>query len=245
VPLNSRDIEETLSKPSKALPGEAVLIWLVRQIGKIPYFDRRMEKSVGGLQGRIFRHWRRREYEKAAKVALEGLRLHRHKKSLITPELDHHTWWSMASHGVSCLKKGKLDALYADYAAEILAGPEPLKGIYVAECFLELSLWNYRRGDREECIRLASIASAADQTWAEAEFMQGWYGLVFGDPAADAHLMNAIERDSRILFRVANDVVCKQHPAIINRLTEAYKIKSVEGGSNHSLKADRPDGRRP
>ena len=108
-------------------------------------------------------------------------------------------------------------------------GLEPYEGYFVAYSYLEFSRWMYRFGDYEKAIRFAHIASKADRTWAEPDFILGWYGLLLSRGNAEEHLSNAIKKDRRIVFRISNNELCKQYPHIINKLK--LKYSALDTGS--------------
>ena len=99
-------------------------------------------------------------------------------------------------------------------------GVEPFQGYYVARSFLAFSRWKYREGDYDGAIEFAESAASADDTWAEPDFVLGWYHLVLGGGDPMRHLTRAIRKDHRILFRIANDSECRKHPHIVQRLKD-------------------------
>ncbi len=99
------------------------------------------------------------------------------------------------------------------------SGVESFQGYYVACSFLAIARWKYREGDYDAAIEFAEIAAGADATWAESDFVLGWYCLVLGGDAMK-HLTRAIRKDHRLLFRIANDPECRKHPHIIQRLKD-------------------------
>jgi hypothetical protein len=102
------------------------------------------------------------------------------------------------------------------------SGIKPFEGYFVAYSFLEFSRWKYESQDYEEAVEYAEIASKADKTWAEPDFILGWYGFSLNTGNPEEHLSRAIEKDRRILFRIANDDICKQYPHIISKLKAKY-----------------------
>lgn len=224
--ITKKDIEsiqESIqSKPLK-LPAIINFIFSVLSpISKIPAIRKYIENSSGGLNGQIFRHWNKQEYDEATKVTIKGLEKYRNKKSLLTPFMDHHTWWQFMELGVDSAKNSNNFELKDKLIEHANSGIKPFEGYYVAYSFLEFSKWKYQRQDFEKAIEYAKTASKADSTWAEPDFILGWFSLVLGYADAEAHLCNAIEKDSRILFRIANNDICKQHPHIISKLIAKY-----------------------
>lgn len=230
--LSSRDLEKARSKPFKEPWFTRGALFLVRLIKKIPYFKMKIDDSMGGLSGSIFRCQRSGDHSRATKIAIYALEKYRNKKSRFVPEMDHHHWWSFMRHAVESAKQ--IDDLELKEKLIDLAehGIEPFEGNFVAVAFLEFSRWKYRDEIYDKAIAYAKIAAEADGTWAEPDFILGWYGLVLGEGDAEEHLTQAIEKDKRILFRVVNNDLCKQYPAIIQKLKEKYSFYEAEDGPN-------------
>ena len=84
----------------------------------------------------------------------------------------------------------------------------------------------------EKAVKYAEIASKADSSWADPDFVLGWYGLLLSKGNAEEYLCSAIEKDHRVLFRISNNDVCKQYPHIINKLKSRYTDTEVSSDSN-------------
>jgi tetratricopeptide (TPR) repeat protein len=216
--ITKREIEDIKSKPFKVPIIVNFIFSILSPLSKIPAIRKYIGNSSGGLNGQIIRHCEKQEYDEATKIALRGLEKYRNKKSLLTPFMDHHTWWQFMELGVESAKNSdtiELRDKLMEYAA---SGIEPFEGYYVANSYLEFSKWKYQAHEYEKAIEYAKTASKADSTWAEPDFILGWFSLVLGNADAEAHLSKAIEKDPRILFRIANNDICKQYPHIINKL---------------------------
>jgi hypothetical protein len=220
--LTRKDIEEIERKPFKEPPFTNFFVSMLRFLSKIPPVKRYLNESIGGLSGRIFRLWETKEYEEATKVAIFGIEKYRHKKSKTLPFMDHHHWWQLMKHGVDSAKNTDNQELKDKLIEYAVSGIEPFEGYDVANTYLEFSKWQYQKSEYEKAIEFAKIASKADSTWAEPDFILGWYGLVLGQGDVETHLSHAIEKDPRILFRVANNDICQQYPHIIKKLKEKY-----------------------
>jgi hypothetical protein len=220
--LKSRDIEEIEGKPFKEPPFTKFLVASIQLLAKIPPIKKRMAESVGGLSGRIFRCWEKQEYEKATRIAIQALEKYRNKKSRIFHFMDHHNWWSFMKYGVDSVRHIKNEELRERLIQYANAGIEPFEGYDVAYSYLEFFRWKYDVNSYDEAIKYAEVASKADETWAEPDFILGWYGLLFCKGNGEEHLVRAIKKDQRMLFRIANNDVCKQHPHIINKLKAKY-----------------------
>lgn len=220
--LSSRDVEKINRAPLKKPRLTGFFVSIARILMKFPPFKKRIAESVGGLNGRIFRCWEREEYEEAARIAIHALEKFRNRKSKVSPFLDHHHWWQFMKHGVDSAKHisdEELRSKLTDYAN---SGVEPFEGYDVAYSFLELSRWMYQAKKYDEAIQYAEISSRADATWAEPDFILGWYGLLLSKVDAREHLARAVEKDKRILFRIVNNDLCRQYPHIINELKAKY-----------------------
>ncbi len=226
--LSSRDIEKARRNSSGMPWFTGGALFLVRLIKTIPYLRRKIEDSIGGLSGTIFRYQHSDDYLNATRTAIYALEKYRHRKGRFIPEMMHHHWWSFMRHAVesaSHIDDHELKEKLIDYAEH---GIEPFEGNYVAVAFLEFARWRYREGNHDKAIEYARLAAAADKTWAEPEFILGWFGLVMSTGDAEEHLSRAIKIDRRILFRVVNNDICKQYPAIIRKLKERYKFAEDE-----------------
>lgn len=184
-----------------------------------------LASTMGGRQGRIYACWRAKNYAEAAQVALAGLEYFRHRKSKFTAMLDHHCWWSLMWDGVQSARMVDTDQTREQLVASALDGPLPFEGIFVAQSFLEFARWAYRAARHDDAVRLAGLAAQADPSWAEPDFFLGWHALLRGQAEAEAWLMRAVKKDHRVLFRIANDDVCKRRPALIRHLTEQYRVE--------------------
>jgi hypothetical protein len=236
--LTSRELEEARSKPFKEPWFTSGALFLVRLIKKIPYFKRKIDESMGGLSGAIFRCQDSGDNLRATKIAIYALEKFRNKKDRFCPGMEHHYWWSFMRHAVESAKQTddyELKEKLIDLAEH---GIEPFEGNFVAVAFLEFSRWKYGEENHEKAIAYAKIAAAADGTWAEPDFILGWYGLIMGKGNAEEHLSQAIEKDKRILFRVVSNDLCKQYPAIIRKLKERYTFSEDENGPNNGMQSD-------
>ncbi|MEL0585004.1 MAG: hypothetical protein AAES65_09040 [Candidatus Thiodiazotropha sp. (ex. Lucinoma kazani)] len=224
--LTSRDIEEIEREPFKEPRFTGFFVSIVRLLMEIPPFKKAMSESVGGLSGSIFRCWESKDYEKAAKLAIHALEKYRNRKSKITPYMDHHNWWSFMKHGVDSAKHIENEECRNKLIEYASTGIEPYEGYDVAYSYLEFSRWMYQLADYDKAVEYAKIASVADNTWAEPDFILGWYGLLLGKGKAEEYLSRAVEKDQRVLFRIASNDVCKQYPHILNKLKQKYHAES-------------------
>lgn len=220
--LTSRDMEDISREPFKEPWFTKFFVGVFRLLYKIPPFKKYLSGTVGGLSGSIFLCWENKEYEEATKIAIRALEKYRNKKSKILPMTDHHHWWSFMKYGVDSAKYIKKEELRETLINLAKTGIKPFEGYTVAYSYLEFSRWRYQAEKYEEAIKYAELASQADGTWAEPDFILGWYGLLLSTGNAEKHLSRAIEKDHRILFCLANNDVCKQYPHIINKLKEKY-----------------------
>ncbi len=226
--LTRKDVEDIEREPFKEPPFTSFFISLLRLLSKIPPIKKYLNESIGGLNGRIFRLWKTKEYEEATKVAIFGLEKYRRRKSKMLPFMDHHHWWQLMKHGAESATNSDNQELRDKLIDYAISGIEPFEGYDVAYSYLEFSKWKYQIEEHEKAIEYAKTASKADGTWAEPDFILGWYALVLGEGDAETHLSHAIEKDQRILFRIANNDICQEYPHIINMLKIKYSKVSNE-----------------
>jgi hypothetical protein len=72
----------------------------------------------------------------------------------------------------------------------------------------------------------------------EPDFILGWYGLLLGIGNAEDHLNMAVEKDHRVLFRIANNDICKQYPHIINKLKEKFHALEAKSDLNNTINTE-------
>ena len=117
------------------------------------------------------------------------------------------------------------------------AGIAPFEGYDVAYSYLEMSRWKYYAQNYDEAVKYAEVAAAAaDKTWAEPDFILGWYGLVLNNGKAEEMLIRAVEKDLKMLFRIVNNDVCKQNPHIISKLKAKYHTLAVSDTATRNRK---------
>ena len=236
--LNSRDYESIDKEKFKEPWFTGIALFLLNLITKIPYFRKKVRESEGGLSGKIFRYQGKGMHLEATQTALFALEKFRHRKPTLIPQMHHHTWWTFMSHAVKSAKHIEQEDLKSRLIDFAESGIQPFDGYNVASAFLEFSRWEYRAGNHEKALEYAEIASNADDTWGEPDFLLGWFKLVLGKADAEESLSRAIEKDQRILFRVASNDVCKQYPGMIAKLKRMYSFENVEASSNNPRKAD-------
>ncbi|MDH5434913.1 MAG: hypothetical protein OEY19_13300 [Gammaproteobacteria bacterium] len=218
MPFSRKEIKEIERKPFKKPPFTNFFVHMLRLISKISPIKRYLRETIGGLYGRIFRLWETEEYEEATKVAIFSLEKYRHKN---TSE-NHFHWWQFMKHGVDSATKTDNQKLKDKLIEYAISGIEPFKGYDVAYSYLEFSKWQHQIKEHNKAIEYAKIASEADNTWADPDFILGWYSLILGESDAEAHLSRAIEKDPKIFFRITNNKICQKHPNIINKLKTKY-----------------------
>lgn len=236
--LSSRDVEEIENEPLKEPRFTGFFVGVIRLLAKIPYVKKKLNNSSGGLAGSIFSSWESKDYKRATEISIYALERFRHKKDRLVPHMAHHNWWSFMKHGVDSAKHIEDKDLKDKLVTLASNGIEPFEGYDVAYSYLEFSRWEYQENKYEEAVKYAEVASNADSTWAEPEFILGWYGLLLSKGNAEEHLNKAIERDHRVLFRIVNNEICKQYPHILNKLKAKYSTTDVVNNPNQANPAD-------
>lgn len=231
--LTSRDVEEITNKSSKEPRFTSFFVALLRLLEKIPAFRKHSAESYGGLHGAIYHNWDRGDYVKATRIAIFGLKKHRHKKSrFLPPAIDHSYWWSLMRDGADSARHISNSELKETLIDQALLGPKPFEGYDVAFSFLEFSKWKYEERNEEKAFEYAALAANSDTTWGEPDFILGWYALVLGRDGAEGHFDKAIEKDLRKLAQILDNDVCKGFPEITSSLKSKYSIQGVADDPN-------------
>lgn len=181
---------------------------------------RALGNSVGGRTGAISRCAAREKHDKAVALAIDALATYRHQSSRFPFPTGQDLWWVFMKFAVDSLQTYDDPDTWDELIEMARNGVEPFEGYDVAQSFLAFSQWKYRAGDYEAAVMFAETAARADVTWGEPDFILGWYCLARGGGDALAHLTRAIGKDPGMLFRIASDPLCSQHPHIIETLKE-------------------------
>ena len=75
-------------------------------------------------------------------------------------------------------------------------------------------------GDNSGAISYAEMAARADETWAEPDFILGWYALGLDSAKAVDCFAKAVEKERGIVFRIAADPECRNYPSIIQSVKD-------------------------
>jgi len=213
------DISETSAKTMAVVDAlMPVLRPLIRPLWRIGFIGRFLNGTTGGRTGAIGRCTQRGEHERAADLAIAALREYRHHPAGTWRPSGRDYWWMFMYFAVCSLEQCDAPDKRNEVIEMARNGVEPFHGYYVALSFLALSRWKYREGDRVAALEFAEIAARADETYAEPDFILGWYSLVLGGGDAMEHLARAVRKDPRMLSRIVQDPACGRHPHIIQKL---------------------------
>lgn len=217
-----KEIEDILKSSAKHRAAVKVLerlVRLLRPVARLGFMRRLISRTTSGRIGMISRYAKRGEHDRAADLAIELLIENRHRPTgNFFPSSRDHWWlfmWAAARNLDKCGDQEKMEEMI-ELARN---GVEPFQGYLVAGSYLAFSTWKYREGDYDAAIEFAEIAASADDTWAEPDFILGWYCLILGGDAM-RHLTRAVSKDHRILSRIENDSECRKHPQIIQELKD-------------------------
>ena len=220
--VTKKDYEEISKSKSVArtLAIVKALAPLLRPLARLGFIKRRLDGTLGGRVGAISRCTTRGQHDKAADLAIKALKDYRHQPAGAWSLGGSDFWWMFMRLAAQSLEECG-DQESWDQVIELAKnGVEPFQGYDAASSFLAFSRWKYKLGDYDAAVEFAKTAARADQTWAEPEFVLGWYCLVLGGGDAMTHLAEAVRKDQRFFFRIANDPQCRRYPHIIQRLKE-------------------------
>ncbi|MDH3594918.1 MAG: hypothetical protein OEU09_05680 [Rhodospirillales bacterium] len=215
-----------------------VLRPVIRPLWRIGFIGRFLARTTGGRTGAISRYRKRGEHDRAADLAIETLREYRHQPEGTWRPSGRDYWWMFMSFAAESLEMCDAPEKRDEVIEMARNGVEPFHGYHVALSYLAFSRWKYREGDYDAAIEFAEIAAGADETWAEPDFVLGWYCFVLGIGDAMKHLARAVRKDRRILSRIARDPVCGRHPHIVRKLENLSADDNVTLGDKADVDAD-------
>lgn len=217
-------------RPRGAVIIAAIMKPILQLLIRIGFVRRYFKGMAGARIGAMSRCQKRGEHDKAADLAIDALRAFRDRKP---GRFDfghlHLYWWQFMHHAVYNLQNCPGTKKWETVIALARDGMEPFEGYDVAYAFHIFARLKFAHRDYEAAREFATIAARADETWAEPDLLLGRHALAVGGGDAMAHLSRAVSKDESILFRIANDSVCRQHPHIIAKLKELSKDGLVIG----------------
>ena len=183
---------------------------------KIPPIRRYFSKTISGMLARTFKSMKEGDYEEALRIAHLGMSKCRTSKDLLAA----WHWWEFMSYAVRStdrLDNSEQKALLVSLAED---GLKPAKGYYPAYCFCHFSRWKYREGDFGAAVDYARKAKEAEESYAEADFLLGWYALFIYQEDPISHFKSAIENDKEYLYRITHEPELMGFPQIIQELQD-------------------------
>jgi len=202
------------------------LFWMVELFGPA---RRALGRSVGGRVGAISHFAKRGDHKKAVAVAIDALKDYRHESINTAIPTGRESWWVFMTFAVDSLKTYDDPDTWDELIEMARNGVEPFEGYHVAQSYLAFSLSKFRAREYDAALEFAQTAACADATWGEIDYVRGWYCLALGNGDALAYFTEAIRKDRGILFRIASDPLCRQHPHIMQRLKE-FSAAEMEAG---------------
>lgn len=230
--LSKKELEESSKKfPSGRFQKflELVLVPILRPIFNFKFIKRRLDRSIGGRVGTISRCAKKGLHDKAIAHAFDALREYRDNPGGKRMIGGGDFWWFFMSLATESLKHCTDQSKWEEAIELAESSRNPPEDYHAAQSYLAFSHWKYAMEDYDTAIKFAEIASRADSSWGEPDFVLGWYRLVLGGGDAMHHLTEAVRKDSRIFFRIANDPQCRQFPHIIQKLKELSAEYVVAG----------------
>lgn len=205
------------------------LVWLIKRFG---FIRRRVGRSAPARIGSISRLAERGEHARAAELAIGTLKAQRHRPEAFKSLSGLDYWWFFLLMAAKNLEKTDDREKQEEVIALAQSVARPSRDYTGAACFLAFARWRFRAGDHEEAIAFAEVAARTDPTWAEPDFLLGWYRLVLGGGDALAPFKSALRKDPKVLFRIASDPVCRRHPHILASLKAVSKESLVTLGTD-------------
>lgn len=226
--LTKRDLDEVSGLSTRLFSVVTMLARLLRPIARLGVVKRFLTRSTGGRVGEISRHAERGDHEKAVQLAIAFLKENRHPADASWGASGQDYWWffmDLAARSLEeCGDRVRSHELI-DLATDSCESP---RGHYAARSFLAFSRWAYETGDYTAAVGFAETAARADETWANPDFVRGWYRLVLGGGDPLEHLTQAVRKDPGMLFKIVNDAACRQHPDIVRTLTDLVAEPTAE-----------------
>ncbi len=218
--LTKKDLDEASVLTDKLMPYVQILARILQPFAKIGFVKRFVSQTTANRFGQICRYSEKGEHVLAADLAIELLKENRHQTDGRRPMSGQEQWWLFMYSATWSLEHLDDQKKWDEVIELGRNGREPFQGYYVARSFLAFSHRTYETGDYAPAVEFAEIASRADETWAEPDYVLGWYYLVLGGGDPIKHLTQAVKKDPGILFRIAKDPECRKHPHIIQKLKE-------------------------
>jgi hypothetical protein len=201
---------------------------MVKVINYVPLLRRFNERALRYIESTsycmlmdAYRMLKEKKYEEVLSICTDGLLRFRNK----TGSSAHYEWWQFMRYAVSATnklndidKKAQLISLAED-------GFPPFKGNGVAGSFCIFARWRSAEGDYKGAIEYAYRAKDADETYADAHYLLGWYSLSLGEADPIEHFRNAIKHDIGYLQLITNDPLVSEYPLIIKRLKKLMLLR--------------------
>ncbi len=218
--LTKKELDESAGLGAKLWPFILILARILQPVMSIGFVKRSIERTTANRIGQSGRYAESGKHVLAANLAIEWLRENRHETRSRGVMSVQDRWWFFMDLATRSLAHGDDHEKWDEVIGLGRNGPEPFRGYFVARSFAAFSRRMCKTENYAEAVEFAERASRADETWADPDFLLGWYALVLGGSDPMEHLTRAVEKDPGIVFRIAQDSVCRNHPHIIQKLKE-------------------------
>ncbi len=183
--------------------------FFVKLLLSFPFSGKAIKSSDAYILGQLQLLFANNDYLECLSKSLDFLRKSKNKGEPLL-------WWEFSSIAILSTAKLQNRDTYNELVALLTDHEIPSGKRSVAESLVKLSMLGYFFQDKEGMLKLAEQAKKADESWAEPEFLLGWYQLPSTGSAT--HLKNAINIDSEYLSRIRSDSTCLKYPEIIKQL---------------------------
>jgi hypothetical protein len=186
-----------------------------------PPLRRYIAKTASGMLGRAFQCLKAENYDEAYQLCSAGLIKFRHK----TDSLGHYDWWEFMRYGTNAAEHLEEIDKKEDLISLAEKGIQPFEGFGVAYSYCLFSRWKYQEKDYDSAITFAERAVKADESYAEAHALVGWYKLFIDQSDPLEHFVTAIKCDNEYLSKLISAPEMANFPNIISELRELKLVK--------------------
>lgn len=189
---------------------KAPFIRSIRRLG-------RCLKTIPRLSDSVTKLYLEGKHAEALELSTLGL-----TKCKTNNERHNFWWWHFMGYAVYCADRLKHDKILNRLLSISEGCRRSYEGSHAAYayCYCRFSRLAYEQEQYDSALRFAELARKADDGSAEAHYLLGYYELFINENDPTPHFNAAIERDPKMLRRIARHPFLNEYPGIINELLE-------------------------